>query len=51
VRADDGIVWMTGLVDSGELEYEIIRVVQSVPGVKEVISDLEVKPVFPYPGP
>jgi hypothetical protein len=25
--------------------------VQSVPGVKEVISDLEIKPVFPYPGP
>ena len=51
VRADDGIVWMTGLIDSGELEYEIIRVVQSVPSVKEVISDLEIKPVFPYPGP
>jgi osmotically-inducible protein OsmY len=42
---------VTGLIDSGELEYEIIRVVQMVPGVKEVISDLEIKPVFPYPGP
>jgi cytidylate kinase len=51
VRADDGIVWMTGLIDSGELEYEIIRVAQAVSGVKEVISDLEIKPVFPYPGP
>ena len=51
VRADEGIVWVTGLIDSGELEYEIIRVVQMVPGVKEVISDLEIKPVFPYPGP
>jgi cytidylate kinase len=51
VRTDDGIVWVTGLVDSGELEYEIIRVAQTVSGVKEVISDLEIKPVFPYPGP
>jgi hypothetical protein len=51
VRTDDGIVWMTGLIDSGELEYEIIHVAQTVSGVKEVISDLEIKPVFPYPGP
>jgi cytidylate kinase len=51
VRADDGIVWVTGLVDSGELEYEILRVAQTVSGAKEVISDLEIKPVFPYPGP
>jgi cytidylate kinase len=51
VRADDGIVWLTGLIDSSELEYEIIRIAQTVPGVKEVISDLEIKPVFPYPGP
>ena len=51
VRADDGIVWVTGLIDSSELEYEIIRIAQTVSGVKEVISDLEIKPVFPYPGP
>jgi cytidylate kinase len=51
VRADNGIVWITGLIDSSELEYEIIRVAQTAPGVKEVISDLEIKPVFPYPGP
>jgi cytidylate kinase len=51
VRADDGIVWMSGLIDSGELEYEIIHMAQIVPGVKEVISDLEIKPIFPYPGP
>jgi osmotically-inducible protein OsmY len=51
VRAADGVVWMAGLIDSGELEYEIVRVAQSVSGVKEVISDLEIKPVFPYPGP
>jgi cytidylate kinase len=51
VRADEGIVWVTGLIDSGELEYEIVRVAQTVSGVKEVISDLEIKPVFPYPGP
>jgi cytidylate kinase len=51
VRTDDGIVWITGLIDSGELEYEIIHIAQTVSGVKEVISDLEIKPVFPYPGP
>jgi cytidylate kinase len=51
VRADDGIVWMSGLIDSGELEYEITHIAQMVPGVKEVISDLEIKPIFPYPGP
>ncbi len=51
VRADAGIVWMTGLIDSGELEYEIVRIAQTISGVKEVISDLEIKPVFPYPGP
>lgn len=51
VRTDDGIVWMTGLIDSGELEYEIIHIAQTMSGVKEVISDLEIKPVFPYPGP
>ena len=51
VRADDGIVWITGLIDSSELEYEIVHMAQTVPGVKEVISDLEIKPVFPYPGP
>jgi hypothetical protein len=51
VRADDGIIWMSGLIDSGELEYEIIHIAQIVPGVKEVISDLEIKPIFPYPGP
>lgn len=51
VRADDGIVWITGLIDSSELEYEILRIAQTGPAVKEVISDLEIKPVFPYPGP
>ena len=51
VRADDGIVWMTGLIDSGELEYEVVRTAQTISGVKEVISDLEIKPIFPYPGP
>jgi cytidylate kinase len=51
VRADNSIVWVTGLVDSSELEYEVIRVAQMVSGVKEVVSDIEIKPVFPYPGP
>lgn len=51
VRATDGVVWIAGLIDSGELEYEIVRVAQTVSSVKEVISDLEIKPIFPYPGP
>jgi cytidylate kinase len=51
VRVDDGIVWLTGLIDANELEYEIVHMAQTVSGVKEVISDLEIKPVFPYPGP
>jgi cytidylate kinase len=51
VRADAGIVWLSGLIDSNELEYEIVHMAQTVSGVKEVISDLEIKPVFPYPGP
>jgi cytidylate kinase len=33
VRTDDGIVWITGLIDSGELEYAILHIVQTVPGV------------------
>ncbi|HXH10941.1 MAG TPA: hypothetical protein VNP04_14405 [Alphaproteobacteria bacterium] len=48
VRADDGVVWVAGVVDSGEVAAEIRRVVQMVRGVKEVIADLDIKPVFPY---
>jgi cytidylate kinase len=50
VRAEDGVVWVTGVVEFYELEEEIIWVAQRVPGVKEVIADLEVKPVIPYFG-
>jgi Cytidylate kinase-like family len=48
VRADDSVVWVVGVVDSGEVAAEIRRVVQMVRGVKEVIADLDIKPVFPY---
>jgi hypothetical protein len=48
VRADDGVVWVAGVVDSGEVADEIIRDAQAVPGVKEVIADLDMTPTFPY---
>lgn len=48
VRADDGVVWVAGVVDSGEVAAEIRRVVQMVRGVKEVIAALDIKPVLPY---
>jgi cytidylate kinase len=49
VRANDGIVWVTGLIDSPELKNEILWIVQKIPGVKEVNEELEIKPVLPYP--
>jgi cytidylate kinase len=50
VRAEDGTVWLTGLVTSSDRQETIIRMTQMVPGVTEVISDLGIKPVFPYTG-
>ncbi len=45
VRAEDGTVWLTGLVTSGDRQETIIRMAREVSGVTEVISHLESKPV------
>jgi cytidylate kinase len=50
VRADDGVVWVSGVVDEGELQEEILQVARTVPGVKEVISELDFRPIFLHPG-
>jgi cytidylate kinase len=50
VRAEDGIVWLTGFVISSEATDFLVRMTQMVSGVTEVISELEIKPVFPYTG-
>jgi cytidylate kinase len=49
-QADDGVVWVRGSVDEAELLAEILELVRTVPGVKEVIPELDVRPIFPYPG-
>ncbi len=45
VRAEDGTVWLTGLVTSGDRQETIIQMAREVSGVTEVISHLESKPV------
>jgi osmotically-inducible protein OsmY len=47
-KADGGSVRLAGVVEFDELEEDIIHIAQTVPGVQEVISDLEVKPTLPY---
>jgi cytidylate kinase len=49
-QADDGVVWVRGNVDEAELLAEILELVRTVPGVKEVVPELDVRPTFPYPG-
>jgi osmotically-inducible protein OsmY len=41
-------VRLAGVVEFDELEEDIVHIAQTVPGVQEVISDLEVKPTLPY---
>ena len=48
-RADGSIVWVTGRVPSYEAKFEALRVAQAVPGVNEVISEIEVTATAPYP--
>ena len=47
-QADGGRVRLAGVVEFNELEADIIHIAQTVPGVQEVISALEVKPIVPY---
>jgi cytidylate kinase len=44
VQADNGVIWLTGLTDSEALQSEVIAMAHAVPGVKEVIADLEIAP-------
>lgn len=48
-RADGHIVWVRSRVSSYEVKFEALRVAQAVPGVREVISELEVGAASPYP--
>jgi cytidylate kinase len=47
-QADGGSVRLAGVVECNELHEDIIHIAQTVPGVQEVISALEVRPIFPY---
>jgi cytidylate kinase len=49
VQADNGVVWVRGSIHAAELLEEILELVQTVPGVKEVIPELDIRPIFPYP--
>jgi hypothetical protein len=46
--AECGSVRLAGAVECNELHEDIIYIAQTVPGVQEVISALEVRPIFPY---
>ncbi|MDE3076952.1 MAG: cytidylate kinase family protein, partial [Chloroflexota bacterium] len=53
VRADGGVVWLSGAVegfDDSDAE-EVVAVARRVPGVREVHSELKLKPVLPYLAP
>jgi hypothetical protein len=48
VQTDGGIVWMRGRVDEAGLLGEIVELVRIVLGGKKGISDLDIRPIFPY---
>ncbi len=43
VRADDGVVHLSGYVWNGDDLYEAQRIAESVPGVKKVVDELELE--------
>jgi hypothetical protein len=47
-QADGGIVRVHGSVDEAEMLGEILELVRIVPGVKKEISELDIRPIFPY---
>jgi cytidylate kinase len=49
VQADNGMIWVSGVVDDGELQEEILQVAGTVPGVSEVVAELDFRPIFPHP--
>lgn len=44
-RADDGMVWLSGVIEFAEMVPEIVQVAENVPGVKEVSPDFKIRPV------
>ncbi len=50
VRADRGSVYLSGVLVQPDLEEEITRLVEKVPGVKEVVAEFESPPIeYMYP--
>ncbi len=50
VRAERGRVYLSGILAQTELEKEITRIVESIPGVVEVTTDFESPPIeYMYP--
>lgn len=45
VRNDEGRVAISGILADAELEKEIVRVAKAVPGVTEVVTDIEPPPI------
>ncbi|MBM4260816.1 MAG: BON domain-containing protein [Deltaproteobacteria bacterium] len=45
VRSDEGRVSITGILADAELEKEIVRIAKAVPGVTEVVTDIEPPPI------
>ena len=50
VRAEGGEVYVSGILAQPDLETEIVRIVESVPGVKKVTPTFESPPIeYMYP--
>lgn len=45
VRSDEGRVTISGILADAELEKEIVRVAKAVPGVTDVVTDIEPPPI------
>jgi osmotically-inducible protein OsmY len=45
VRSDGGQVSISGILADPDLEQEIVRIARGVPGVTEVITDIEPPPI------
>jgi cytidylate kinase len=50
VRVEGGEVYASGILAQSDLEQEIVRLIESVPGVKKVVADFESPPIeYMYP--
>jgi len=50
VRVEQGLVYASGILAQSELEQEIARLIEAVPGVKKVVTDFESPPIeYMYP--